>query len=54
MRLAMEMEAQSAVTSPFLNYGCDLREMAALEKGIRVNHESAFIVESDIKVDPKK
>jgi len=34
MRLAMEMEALSAVSSPFLNYGCDLKEMAALEKGI--------------------
>lgn len=54
MRLAMEMEALSAVDSPFLNYGCDLREMAALEKGIEVNHESKFIVESDLKVDPKK
>lgn len=48
------MEAEYASESPFLNYGIDLADMAELEKGIPVTHESNFVLETDIQVGQKK
>ena len=50
MRMAMELEALYARDYPFLNYGIDLKTMAELEKGVRVDRLTYGSKESDCKV----
>ena len=47
MRLAMELEALYASEYHFLEYGMDLGTMAELEKGIRVEKLTRYVLESD-------
>ena len=50
MRLALEREAIYASTYPFVEYGLDLRVMAELEKGIKME----YISRTDYDTDPAK
>lgn len=36
MRTALEQEAMYASEFPFVDYGCDLKTMADMEKGVRI------------------
>ena len=47
MRVAMEMEMQYAAEFPFVNYGIDLNEMAANEKGLRITRLSQVPTDTD-------
>jgi len=55
LRAALETEAIYAAKFPFVDYGCDLRVMADLEKGLRIEkfHETDADVnmESTAKID---
>ena len=50
MRLALEREAIYASHFPFVEYGLDLRLMAELEKGIKME----YISRTDYDTDPHK
>ena len=48
MRLAMEREQLYASDFPFIDYGCDLRLMAEIEKGVKM----VKVKRSDIDANP--
>lgn len=48
MRLAMEREQLYAADFPFIDYGCDLRLMSEIEKGVKM----VKIKQSDIDTNP--
>lgn len=57
MKMSMERELLYAQTFPFVDYGCDLQEMANYEKGIRLqklkksDYDAAKTEKVDIEVE---